>query len=46
MAMLVPGACAHAAAYLPGIPEPDPPTGDVATTATVSAEPLAGGGIR
>ena len=46
MAMLVPGACAHAAAYLPGMPEPDPPTGDMATAAPVSAEPLAGGGIR
>jgi hypothetical protein len=46
MAMLMPGACAHAAAYLPGLPDSDPPTGDVATATPVSAEPLAGGGIR
>ena len=44
--MIVPGAASHAAAYLPGSQEPDPPTGDAASTAPSAAEPLSGGGIR
>lgn len=44
--MIVPGAASHAAAYLPGVQEPDPPTGDAASAAPSAAEPLSGGGIR
>ena len=44
--MLVPGACAHAAAYLPGVIDADPPTGDTTSAAPTPAEPLANEGIR
>ena len=45
--MLMPAAAAQAAAYLPGGAEPDPPTGDRASTPAPSAEePSAGNGIR
>ena len=47
--MLMPAAAAQAAAYLPGGAEPDPPTGDRASTpaaAPSAEEPTAGNGIR
>jgi hypothetical protein len=46
--MLLPPGPAHTAAYLPGEQlEPDPPTGDAASTPAASpAEPVAGNGIR
>ncbi len=46
--MLLPAGTAHAAAFVPGTQEPDPPTGDTTTSAPAmsAAEPLAGSGIR
>jgi hypothetical protein len=45
MALCLPGPSPHAAAFLPGAAEPDPPTGEPATPA-IPTDPLRSEGIR